>query len=197
MMTKIQTRASAMNSDRTWMAAWLAVTVYAIVIAILFAHRDWDPDEFEHVQSAWMISLGMMPYVDYFEHHTPLWDLLASRVFSFQSPDSTEAAITLFIVLRAASVAFSITTALLTWRLARRASGPAAGLLALALLVTNTAFLAKGMEVRPDPLALALVLAGVTAGLSGLDADRGGRRTSRYYSPAGSCSLLNHSFFAR
>lgn len=174
MTNQIQTHPSAAISKRAWTVAWLAIAAYAVVVAIMFPHRDWDADEFEHIQSAWMISLGLTPYIDYFEHHTPLWDLLASRVFGTISPDSPEAASTLIVLLRAASFACSVLIVALTWRLARRAGGLIAALLAVVLLVTNYAFLAKGIEIRPDPLALVLVPVGATSALRGLDADRQG-----------------------
>lgn len=35
-------------------------------------------DEFQHNHAAWLVSTGQKPYVDFFEHHTPLYYYLAS-----------------------------------------------------------------------------------------------------------------------
>jgi len=46
-----------------------------------FRIRWFNPDEFEHVHVSWCIANGMVPYRDFFEHHTPwLWYLLAPLV---------------------------------------------------------------------------------------------------------------------
>ena len=33
--------------------------------------RAFDPDEFQHSHAAWCVFRGMLPYRDFFEHHTP------------------------------------------------------------------------------------------------------------------------------
>jgi len=40
--------------------------------------RRFDPDEFEHAHAAWCVFRGMLPYRDFFEHHTP-WYYYALR----------------------------------------------------------------------------------------------------------------------
>ncbi|HWQ27408.1 MAG TPA: hypothetical protein VNN12_00100, partial [Dehalococcoidia bacterium] len=46
-----------------------------------FSSRWFNPDELEHVHASWCIAKGMVPYRDFFEHHTPwLWYLLAPLV---------------------------------------------------------------------------------------------------------------------
>src|SRR5262245_7560352 len=37
----------------------------------LILHRVLDPDELEHSHAAWCWFRGMLPYKDFFEHHTP------------------------------------------------------------------------------------------------------------------------------
>ncbi|HQO35867.1 MAG TPA: hypothetical protein PLG59_14485, partial [bacterium] len=50
----------------------LAATVLLIRIPE-FLYRLFDPDEFEHLHAAFCTNQGMVPYRDFFEHHTPLF----------------------------------------------------------------------------------------------------------------------------
>ena len=68
----------------------LLLVVALVIIAITFGLRYWllqsrtfDPDEFEHMHSAWLISQGFLPYIDYFEHHTPAMHFLLAQFFRF------------------------------------------------------------------------------------------------------------------
>ncbi|MCC6537146.1 MAG: glycosyltransferase family 39 protein, partial [Bryobacterales bacterium] len=44
-------------------------------------------DEFEHLHSAWLVSQGQTPYVDFFQHHTPLFYYLAARFLPARGAD--------------------------------------------------------------------------------------------------------------
>jgi hypothetical protein len=63
---------------------------YAISLAILGLLLAWipvilprwfDSDEFEHSHAAWCVFKGMLPYKDFFEHHTPRYYYLLSPFF--------------------------------------------------------------------------------------------------------------------
>ena len=146
-------------------AYWGGILVYACVIAWLFPHRYWDPDEFEHLQGSWLISQGLIPYRDYFEHHTPLWHLLTSQVFRLEQPESMDRVAILLAGFRTFSILCSATTAALTWLLARRAFGAPIAAIALALLLSESIFISKGIEIRPDPLSI-LGIVGATYALA-------------------------------
>ena len=53
----------------------LIAVAFIIRIPTLFV-RYFDPDEFEHLHAARNIYLGMVPYKDYFEHHTHFFNFL-------------------------------------------------------------------------------------------------------------------------
>ena len=138
-----------------WSLPWLALAAYVILIAIMLPNRHWDPDEFEHAQAAWLIAQGLIPFVDFFEHHTPLWHLLAALPARLLGPAVTPDGPMAFLVgARLASLAASLATVALTWTLARRLAGRSAAAIAAALLASASFFLLKGIEVRPDPLAM-------------------------------------------
>src|SRR3989304_3084629 len=44
-------------------------------------------DEFEHLHAAYLVSRGQTPYVDFFEHHTPLLYYLAAALLPMRAPD--------------------------------------------------------------------------------------------------------------
>ena len=41
----------------------------------------FDLDEFEHLHASWLVSIGKIPYVDFFEHHNPLMWYITSPLF--------------------------------------------------------------------------------------------------------------------
>lgn len=139
---------------RHWhLGGWILLLLYGAVVIWLFPHRDWDPDEFEHLQASWLISEGLTPYRDFFEHHTPLWHLLTSLTFRLVQLDSTDAVAMILALFRAFSFLCSAAVAALTWLLARKLVGPSAASIALILLLSESTFMLKGIEIRPDPLS--------------------------------------------
>lgn len=131
--------------------------------------RAFDPDEFQHLQFAWLIGQGAWPYRDFFEHHTPLYHYLLAPFLKSRAlmTDADEAVAAVF-ALRLLSVGLCLLILAQTAVLARRVSGVGAALLAPALLASVTVFVEKGIEIRPDQLSLALLLAGLLL-LSGRD----------------------------
>ena len=62
----------------------LVVGFGAIRLALAELHG-FHADELQHLHSAWLISKSLIPYQDYFEHHTPwLHFLLASEFDRFR-----------------------------------------------------------------------------------------------------------------
>jgi hypothetical protein len=125
-----------------------------------------DPDELEHLNSAYFITRGETIYGSFFENHPPLTALLLQPVVR----SSEEPALLirrgrwLMLVLSAGILA-------VTGGLARRAGGWPASVLAALLLLSHVFFFQKTMEVRPDvPALLLLVLALAVMVRSGADA---------------------------
>jgi hypothetical protein len=133
-----------------------------ILILIAYGLRLWllkvrffDPDEFQHLHSAWYISKGMLPYRDYFEHHTPLLHLLLAPFFVFfkVDTDANDAIAFLFFARRWMWVFTGIILVLAFWlgKIWRDERIACVGTLFLA----NTIFFfQKTLEIRPDLLAV-------------------------------------------
>jgi 4-amino-4-deoxy-L-arabinose transferase-like glycosyltransferase len=131
-------------------------------------HRAWDPDEFEHLQFAWLVHQGQLPYRDFFEHHTPFYHFLMSAVFFVVAPANGPGIAAILLIFRGFSVAISAVSLLLTYRLARLIAGRLGAAFAALLLLSDSFFIDTGVEIRPDPLALLLVLVAVSALLAAL-----------------------------
>src|ERR1051325_2332738 len=61
----------------------VSLVVASYVLRLWFLKvRQFDPDEFEHLHAAWLIAQGNLPYVDFFEHHTPWFHFFLAPFFS-------------------------------------------------------------------------------------------------------------------
>lgn len=141
----------------TALAVAAAGAAYAAVVAAGLAHRHWDPDEFQHAQFAWLVAQGQVPFRDFFEHHPPLWHLLAAPFAGGVDASRAESVFGFLVGARAASLLLSGVLALLAWMLARRFAPPPVPGLAVALLLGAGFVITKGVEVRPDPLCAVLL----------------------------------------
>jgi hypothetical protein len=124
----------------------LCVLVSLLGLRIAFGQdRFLDPDELEHLNGAFFISQGETIYGSFFENHPPLlvW-ALQPIVRMNESPgamiESARIAI-LFVQLGILALVFAI---------ARRLAGGLAGIVAPILLLAQSFFYGKTLEVRPD-----------------------------------------------
>ena len=120
--------------------AWLAYARY------------FDTDETVHLHASLLVAHGQTPFRDFFGHHGPLfWAALAPLVRLPGDPFLNA------LAGRAVVTAFWA-AALLLVAARRRGEDELTGPLAAAWCAFFGAFLAKSLEVRPDNLALPLVL---------------------------------------
>ena len=143
------------------LAAALLIAATLVILAFqlsLVRTRTFDPDEFQHAHSAFLISKGQVPYRDYFEHHPPLLHFLMAPVVRSLHPerDGQSAMDTLFI-LRVLNWAVAMLGAVAHYLLARRLLGPLGGAAASLLLWSTLIVFEKALEIRPDTAAFALL----------------------------------------
>jgi len=130
------------------------VVLASLRLGLLFyqsGFRYFDPDEFQHLQNAWFISIGRVPYKDYFEHHLPLLHLLLAPIFGFLDVQyQFDHAVAALMLSRQIMLVGLILITLLTFFLARRlADAPTAAWAVLFML--NARFFGRvGIEIRPD-----------------------------------------------
>jgi len=131
---------------------WLSALVLIALLGfrISFSHQRFlDNDELEHLNGAYFISQGETIYQSFFENHPPLlvW-ALQPIVRSSESPE------VIVSHARLGIFAVQIGILILAGMMARRLGGNLAAWLAPSLLLTQSFFYQKTLEVRPDVPAL-------------------------------------------
>ncbi|MBN1673443.1 MAG: glycosyltransferase family 39 protein [Kiritimatiellae bacterium] len=147
-------------TSRTYriVCAGVALALLGLAVVIVARHA-FDDDEFQHAHVAWLIGQGATPYVDFFEHHMPLYHLLLAPVFGAGRADGPWP----LFVLRAISLLCGGAVLVLVYRLAcRSGAGRWAALAAVWLLASVPMFALKVLEARPGAPAVCLLL-GATA----------------------------------
>src|SRR5262245_4042025 len=125
----------------------------------LLASRALDPDELEHAHAAWCVWRGMLPYKDFFEHHTPWYYYVLFPFFNWFNVDGSIDSAAHFLLLgRIVSFILTAISILLVVVIGRRWEGRKVGLCAAFLLVGQPFFLQKTVEMRPDVLAMTFLL---------------------------------------
>ena len=116
--------------------------------------RGIDPDELEHLHAAFCVWRGLLPYRDFFEHHSPALYYLLQPAFWIYGPE-----LQVLWLGRAAMSLMSLATVVITWQLAKLLKGETAAWTASLLLAWSSVYVLKGTELRPDvPACLCLAL---------------------------------------
>lgn len=77
-----------------YLIAQIIIGIFA-AFWVLVNHQPETGDDIEHLHSAWLVSQGKVPYIDFFQHHNPLLWYLFAPVADFFAYD-----LTLFDVVR-------------------------------------------------------------------------------------------------
>jgi len=187
---------------------FVAIGAFLLARLPVLSRREFDPDELEHAHAAWCLFRGMIPYRDFFEHHTPWYYYLLRPLFNWFPVDSSfEAAKQFLVVGRVLSLGLAVLSLLLVatmGRLWRGSSGdltpsptpstsgaddiPWAGPVAALLLVSQPVFLQKTLEMRPDVLALPFLLGALALLLRGMaHGENAASVRLRWFVAAGMC----------
>ena len=147
--------------------------------------RGFNPDELQHIHHSWSLSKGLVPYVDFFEHHTPWLHIGLERVMRFFDVDRSVADGQDFLMLARKLMWLTTGTSLfLCFCLGRLWRDTLTGIIAAALLANSVHFFHKALEIRGDVPATALLLAATVALLLGFRA-RGARETLGLFTLSG------------
>jgi hypothetical protein len=152
-------------------------------------HRIFDPDELQHAHGAWCVFRGMLPYKDFFEHHTPWYYFTLSQFFRwFRVDESLESATQFLLFARGVSLLLTTLSLLLVFRVGRLWGNRKIGMLAALFLLAQPVFLQKAIEIRPDVLAFPFFLGGLWFLLRGLDGEAlSSKRSLRWFFGGGLC----------
>src|SRR5689334_23811113 len=155
-------------AHRTVALLWLGIAAFLLAWVPVLARRRFDPDEFEHAHAAWCLFRGMLPYHDFFEHHTPWYYYVLRPLFHWFTVDASLDGGTRFLVAgRCLSLALTVASLALVITVARwwtrgsqdhEQDHKLVGPLGALLLVSQPVFFQKSVELRPDVPALVLFL---------------------------------------
>ena len=139
----------------------ILVVGFGVIRLALAERHGFHADELQHLHSAWCISKSLIPYQDYFEHHTPwLHFILASEFDRFRiETDLGDVSRLMFFARRLIWLSMTAVVAM-TYTLGALWRGRLLGL-AAAVFVSGIArkFFQHSLEIRPDVPASALLLA--------------------------------------
>ena len=148
--------------ERRRLVRFALLTIIAILASRLWfiVYRAIDLDEFEHAHATWCVSRGLVPYADFFEHHTPwLYGLFAPAFPHFATDTDPAAIASLFTDLRLAMWAMTAAIIALVCGLGALWRDRFTGVLAAVLIATASQFLDSMLDFRPDvPGLLCFVL---------------------------------------
>ena len=113
------------------LSVFLLVAALLALLAWSAQTRAFDPDEFQHLQIAWLIGQGQIPHRDFFEHHTPLYHFaIAAWLTDARLTTDGDAAVGALIALRWLGIALCTVVIVQTYMIARRIADPPAALCA-------------------------------------------------------------------
>ncbi len=181
------------DEDTSWRLDCVFVLVAIAVLLIaripLMGVRFFDPDELEHSHAAWSVFKGLLPYKDFFEHHTPWYYFALSPFFRWFAVDqSFDSARHFLIFARGISLVLTALSVVLVFLVGRLGANRKVGLLAALFAVAQPVMIQKTLEIRPDVPALLCFLGGLWFLLRGLLNPTGSSRGQlRWFLGGGLC----------
>ena len=114
----------------------------------------FDSAELENLQASWLVHQGLVPYRDFFEHHSPLFFYLASLQFYLAQVESDPvAAIRLIFTDRTAFWVLSLATVACTGILGLLWRDKKTAIFSSVFLLSTAMFFRSGTEIHPEALA--------------------------------------------
>jgi hypothetical protein len=130
-----------------------AALVSVVWVVWLGRSKVFTLDEYQYAHASWLVSIGKVPYRDFFDHHFPLvYQLLAPLWWLLGDAPRN------MLALRAPMLAFALLGAI-GHAVTGRDEVRGTWLVAMTLMATLPTFVSRAVEVRPDPLAFALLAA--------------------------------------
>ncbi len=168
------------------LVAFMAIAASLALRLGLLRRHAFNPDEFQHLHGAWCIAHGLLPYRDYFEHHTPWLHFFLAPFLALFDVETNPASAEAFIFFaRASMVVFCGLALALTYILGRIWGGGAVACTGTVLLATTVMFLDKTLEIRPDVPGVAFLLGSWVALLLAFRGREAGVKAGRRFAESG------------
>ena len=115
-----------------------------------------DQDELENLHCSWMISNGLVPFRDFWQHHSPLFWLILAPLIKLFKPS-------MFIldISRIFSLSTYLVSCFLGWRIAKAVWKESAQVSLYLLIFASVALRGQFYCLRPDMFMILLLLLGV------------------------------------
>lgn len=128
--------------------------IFFTVLIFLQLQKPFSWDELEHLHATYLVSLGKLPYRDFFEHHHPLLWYLAMPFFRV-----TTQTYLLLISVKVISIGVGLINLYILFILTGKFSSKHLfQVLAIVVAGSSVPFLLNGMEYRPDNVMLTNIL---------------------------------------
>lgn len=124
---------------------WIVLGALLVIIFFHSLNRFFDHDEFDVIHTSWKMLHGEKIYVDFFQHHNPLFYYLLIPILGILGENiSTIIAIRLIFFLMLLLILF------ITYHIAINNFGKEIGIISLLLLTSTFIFVTKAVEIRLD-----------------------------------------------
>ncbi|MEI8176496.1 MAG: hypothetical protein WCG78_06475, partial [Candidatus Omnitrophota bacterium] len=137
------------------------LVIQALLLVIFVRIASLNTDEVEHLHCAWLVGQGLVPFRDFWQHHSPLlWALLAP-LLKMAKPSAGILDISRFF-----SLGVSALSVLVGWRIARKVWRQDAHLPTYLLMIFSVSIGAEFFLLRPDIFMTLCLLTGIYVSLS-------------------------------
>ncbi len=113
-------------------------------------------DETVHLHLSWLISQGLIPYKDFWQHHPPFLWMILSPFISLMKPS-----VDIFSVSRILSGCMLAANMFLAWSIAKQVWGEKAHLSVFLLILSSVFLTAEVLLLRPDIFMTFFLLSGI------------------------------------
>ncbi len=146
--------ASADNAYAARIGAWLVVVLLIPRVVRMLYPEIWVEDDF-YLESAWLVSVGMRPYLDFVQPHMPLLEWIAGCYLKLFGAS--------YLSIEFLNEAAIFTASILTYALARRVAGRPAAIAASILYAYSSLVFRYHAYERESFVAPLLLLAAIVA----------------------------------
>ena len=115
-----------------------------------------DQDELENLHCSWMISKGLVPFRDFWQHHSPLFWITLAPVIQLFKPS-----ILIINISRISAISTYLGSCFIGWRIAKVVWKESADLSFYLLIFASVTLGSQFFCLRPDMLMILLLLLGI------------------------------------
>lgn len=168
------------NLSPTLKILFILITI-ALLLRLPMIYTGYiDYDDFQHLHAARSIHQGMIPYRDFFEHHTPILHFLLAPLYGLLGDN-----ISIIFFARCLILIFTIFLLYITYRLGKLLYGFNVSLYAVYFLCYLVIFLYSTLEIRPDMLGASFWLLSLILFILGIKNKGRPKSTNTYFFVSG------------